>query len=316
MDRLKAMETFVRIARAANLSDVAAELNTSRSLVSRHLKELEEHLGVRLFNRTTRQIALTEEGAEYLDFCTEMLARLDEGESAIARQCKEPRGTIRLIVSTSFGNKCLAPILVDFLARYRSMQVSVTIGETRVSPRNFIEKGYDAVVCMHPLEDSALLARKIADLVWVPCATPEYLARHGRPELPADLAGHNCIFNGNRAPSGIWRFRKGAEPHDVRIAGSFLSNSIPALHAATLAHLGIAILPSFYIHEDLAAGALVPLLPGFSLPVQPISIVYPDARIPQMKLRLLADFIQKALKAQPWAAAGAALAAGQGARQG
>src|SRR5665647_627912 len=163
MDRLKAIETFVRIAQTGSLSKAAQELGTSRALASSHLKQLEDHLGARLVNRTTRQLSLTEIGQEYLTFCQATLASFEETESAISRRRDEPRGTLKILASMAFGNLHLAPAIARFTAEHSDIKVSLILTDTSFSPFELIDQGYDLAVWMHSIEDMSIISTKLGE---------------------------------------------------------------------------------------------------------------------------------------------------------
>jgi DNA-binding transcriptional LysR family regulator len=292
MDRFRTMDSFVRVATAGSFSAAAKQLGISRALVSLHVTDLEKRLGVRLLNRTTRCLTLTEAGADYLEFCQRMLAEMNERESSIAQFQKEPRGSLKVTAPKSFGTLYLSDAVVSFSTQYPNIQVSVTLEDYSFRPYDFVDAGFDVAVRLGDLPDSTLIARKIATLQWVVCASPKYLARYGDPKTPADLGKHNCLAHVNLDPNDrAWRLHEADHLISVKISGGFSSNSALVLRKAALAGLGVGYLPLYCIEEDLKTGTLRKLLPNYSPPQRPIYVVYPPAaRIPE-RIRTFVDFL-------------------------
>ena len=292
MDRFKTIDSFVRVATAGSFSAAAKQLGMSRALVSLHVTDLEKRLGVRLLNRTTRSLTLTEAGTNYLGFCQGMMAEIVEQESSIARLQKEPRGSLKVAAPKSFGTLHLSDAVVSFSAKYSDIQLSLILEDYSFRAYDFVNQGLDVAVRLGDLPDSSLVARKIAMLQWTVCASPEYVARHGEPKTPGDLGKHACLAHVNLDPNDhAWRLHNSDHVISVKIAGAFSSNSALVLRKAALAGLGIAYLPLYCIEEDLKTGALRRLLPHYSPPPRPIYVVYPPAsRVPE-RVRTFVDFL-------------------------
>jgi len=292
MDRFKTIDSFVRVATAGSFSAAAKQLGMSRALVSLHVTDLEKRLGVRLLNRTTRSLTLTEAGTNYLEFCQRMMAEIHEQESSIARLQKEPRGSLKVAAPKSFGTLHLSDAVVSFSAKYSDIQLSLILEDYSFRAYDFVDQGLDVAVRLGDLPDSTLVARKIAMLQWIVCASPEYVARRGEPKTPADLGKHDCLAHVNLDPNDhAWRLHNSEHVISVKIAGAFSSNSALVLRKAALAGLGIAYLPLYCIDEDLKSGALRQLLPRYSPPERPIYVVYPPAsRVPE-RVRTFVDFL-------------------------
>jgi DNA-binding transcriptional LysR family regulator len=292
MDRFKTMDSFVRVATVGSFSAAAKQLGTSRALVSLHITDLEKRLGVRLLNRTTRCLTLTEVGARYLEFCQHTLLEINEQEASIAQLQKEPRGSLKVTAPKSFGTLYLSDALVSFSARYPSIRVSLILEDYSFRAYDFVDHGLDVAVRLGDLPDSSLIARKISTLQWVVCAAPKYLARHGAPKTPTELGKHPCLAHVNLDPNDrAWRLHSGDNLISVKINGAFSSNSALALRKAALAGLGIGYLPLYCIEDDLKSGALRRLLPNYSPPQRPIYVVYPPAaRIPE-RVRTFVEFL-------------------------
>lgn len=294
MDRLKLMETFVRIVRAGSLTKAAVGLSSSRALVSAHLQELENHLGVTLFNRTTRHLALTEIGAEYYDFSVRMLNIFEEEEAAISQLQMEPRDKLNVMASMSFGIY-LGPVIASFIQTYPGISISLTVADS-FAPRDFLSKGYDVVVWLKKVEDASLIVSKIGEIEWQACASPAYLATKPMPKTPADLVVHNCLLHHSATPSDVWHFVKAGQKHAVKVSGSFAANSIVSLRAATLSNLGIAMLPLYAIEDELRTGTVRRVCDQYTVPNRPIYVFYSRSHHMPRKIRVFIDFMKSHLQ--------------------
>src|SRR5258706_12714728 len=235
MDKLVAMRNFVKITESTSLSAAARTLATSLPVVSRGLAELERGLGVRLLTRTTRSFALTDEGETYRQHCLRILADIDNAESAPAQIRATPKGRVTVSAPLLFGRLRVAPLLPAFLARYPDVSVDLLLVDRVV---NLIDEGVDVAVRIAPLADSTLIARRLAEVRRVVCASPAYLKHYGTPRKPADLRAHNCLVNvGSNA--GDWRFRAGEKEARLRVSGNFVSNSSDALIEAACQAVGL-----------------------------------------------------------------------------
>lgn len=300
MDRLKAIETFVRIAQTGSLSKAAQELGMSRALASTHLRQLEDHLGARLLNRTTRQLSLTEAGQEYLAFSQATLAAFEDAEQSITRSRDEPRGTLKILASMAFANLHLAPVTAEFSLLHPDIKISLILTDTSFSPFDLIDQGYDLAVWMHAIEDMSIISTKLGEVRWPALASPAYLEKHVRPEHPADLATHPCLLHRSIAPDAMWRFNGPEGQVSVKVSGPLLTNSVFALRAGALAGLGVTLLPTYFIEEDVASGRLVEIFSQYEPPRRPIYILYPHARYLPLKSRLFIDFLRAYVRRQKW----------------
>jgi DNA-binding transcriptional LysR family regulator len=292
MDRFKTIDSFVRVATTGSFSAAAKQLGMSRALVSLHVTDLETRLGVRLLNRTTRALTLTEPGTRYLDFCQRLLGEMTEQEASLAQAQSEPRGSLKITAPKSFGTLHLAEATVGFSANYPAISLSLILEDYSFRPHDFVDHGFDVAVRLGDLPDSTLIARKVATLQWVVCAAPGYLAEYGKPKTPAELGKHPCLVHVNLDPNDrTWRLHDGDHLISVKINGGFSSNSALVLRQAALAGLGIGYLPLYCIEDDLNSGALRKLLPKYSPPQRPIYVLYPPAaQIPE-RVRTFVDFL-------------------------
>jgi DNA-binding transcriptional LysR family regulator len=284
MDRLKAMQSFVRVMHAGNFSAAARQLGVSRALISRRILELERHLGFPLLQRSTRKVVPTEAAGSYLKFCERVFREIEREQSFVWHRDKST-STLKLVAPKSFGTLKLADALFAFTTTEPRFQVSLSL-EDLSFPNELVEKGYDIAICIASIKESALISRRLAMLDWVLCASPDYTRRHGRPQHPADLKQYACLAYLNlELNDSIWRFEKDGKRQSIKIDGPFCSNSGIVLRNAALHGLGIAVLPRYAIAADLASGALVPLLPSYRVPRRPLLAIYPRslARLPKIR---------------------------------
>ena len=235
MDRFTSMEVFARVAEVNSFTEAARRFGQSKSSVSKHITALENHLGVRLLNRTTRRLSLTEAGVAYYDWCRQIAADMEAAEESVTRLHTDPRGILKVNAPTSFGRLHLAPAMPGFLERYPQVTVELSMDDRVV---DLIEEGFDVAVRITRLTDSSLIARRIASSRRVICASPGYLEKHGVPRTPAELADHNCLIYSNSPMGDRWRFSGPNGDHTVRVSGNFWANSGDALQTAALAGLG------------------------------------------------------------------------------
>jgi DNA-binding transcriptional LysR family regulator len=296
MDRLRAIEVFVETVTCGSFAGAARKLHTSRAMVSRYIQQLEEHLSAQLFNRTTRRLMLTEVGEDYLTTCRRILAELADADAAASQLQAEPRGTLKISAPTSFGNLCLAPIVAEFILSYPDITVSLVLRRSSFSMIELADSGADIAVCFAShLTDTNFICRKIGEDQWVVCASPSYLERRGVPETPSDLANHNCLLTRGAQSGDVWRFMTATGRVPVKVGGSLISNIIAA-RAAAVAGAGIALLPTYCVHDDLARGNLVQICSNFGLEKRSIYALYPASRHTPRKVRVFLDFLAARLK--------------------
>jgi DNA-binding transcriptional LysR family regulator len=299
VDRFDEMRAFSKVAESGSFTTAAARLGVSASMVSQHIKELEERLGVQLLNRTTRRVNLTETGRAYYERCTRLLAELDEIEHAASDMHAAPRGELRVHATPVFGALHLAPAIADFTRRYAEIAVELILGDRLV---DLIEEGFDVAVHVGRLADSSLIARQLAPCRLVVCGAPLYFERQGRPRTPADLAAHNCL---TVAGTGSTHYRTWhlatpeGGPLDIAPAGNLRSNSGAALKAAALAGQGLAYLPTYLVGDALQSGALATVLDEYLAPPLPLRALYPHSRHLSAKVRAFVDFLAARFGQEP-----------------
>ena len=299
MNRLSAIESFVKVAELKSFSEAAARLNTSKSVISRHVAGLEAQLGLRLFHRTTRAITLTEAGRCYFERVSQILLDLQDADQAVSHLQVTPRGRLKVSAPMSFGFLHLAPALADFLAEYPELEVDVTMSDRFV---DLVEEGFDLAVRIGALGDSSFIAKRIAPIRRVVCASPRYLATHGTPEFPQDLRAHQCLCNSNQPGGGHeWRFTMpDGKSVTVPVKGRLALNNGDALRVAALNDLGFVDIPTFIVGGDLKAGTLVSVLDAHVPQSLALHAVYSHARHLSPKVRAFIDFLASRFGPRPY----------------
>jgi DNA-binding transcriptional LysR family regulator len=288
MDRLTGLTVFGQVVERGGFSAAGRHLNMSVTMVSNHVQALEDRLGVRLLNRTTRKVSLTEIGKAYYDRCTHILADLEQADDLAGAQQVTPRGTLRIYTATHIV-QFVAPVVADFLKRFADVKVDLTIGERAV---DMIDEGYDIAIRLTPPPDSSLIVRNLATWRQVLCCSPDYLRQHGPLKQLSELANHNCVRHSLYPYGDDWRFvdRKD-KPASVRVSGNLTSNSGETLRRAALEGVGISLAAGFLVPEDLESGRLVRLLPEYRPVELAMSAVYPHRHHLSAKVRSFLDLL-------------------------
>ncbi|KAF7597992.1 MAG: LysR family transcriptional regulator [Candidatus Dactylopiibacterium carminicum] len=298
MDLFQAMKTFTAVVEAGSFVGAMDALEISKPAVSRHVAELEEHLGTRLLQRTTRRLSLTDEGLRYYQRCKEVLQAVQEAEAEVGAASGRVHGWLRVGAPQTFGALHLAPLWGRFAAENPQVVLDIVLSDRVV---DLVEEGYDLVVRIARLPDSNLVSRVLAYTRMVLCASPDYLARHGTPRQPHELAQHDVISYSYWSSGDVWSFTGPQGEVSVRTRSRIHANNGDTCRAAALAHQGVILQPDFLVHEDLHSGRLVALLPGFQTVRLGIYALYPTRRQLPLKVRRLVDFLVDALRQQPWA---------------
>lgn len=295
MDRLDEVAAFVAVADARSFTQAARKLDVSSAQVSKLVARLENRLKARLLNRTTRDVSLTDVGRAYLERARELLEGFEALEGSVRDQAG-PSGLLKISAPMSFGATQLTPALLDFAARCSAVSLDVVFSDRMV---NLVEEGFDVAVRIGHLSDSSLVARKLAAVRMVTCASPEYLARVGAPTELADLANVEAILDTNARDPTVWRFLQNGEPHDVRVRGRLRFAGADACVAAARAGFGVTRSPAFAAAPDLRSGRLVPLFCNYEPELIHVHAVYPHARHLAAKVRGFVDFLAERYAGEP-----------------
>ena len=288
MDRLTSLTVFGRVVECGGFSAAARRLNMSVTMVSNHIQSLEERLGARLLNRTTRKVSLTEIGRTYYERSSQILADLDDADRVASALHATPRGTLKLYASINHI-RFLTPIISEYLKLYPAAAIDFVVGERMV---DVIEDGYDLVIRAVPPPESGLIVRRLTPWRHTLCCAPSYLESHPALESPADLAHHNCLRYAFYPFGNDWRFEgPDDKPTSVRVGGNFVTGSADALRIVALDGQGIFLAPSFTVVDDLSTGALVQLMPDHRPVEFVINAIYPSKHNLSAKVRAFIDLL-------------------------
>ncbi|HKU12845.1 MAG TPA: LysR family transcriptional regulator [Steroidobacteraceae bacterium] len=297
MQNLTDIAIFVKVVELSSFTAAADALDMSQPVVSKAVTRLEEKLGARLLNRTTRRLSLTEAGSELYGRSVRALAEIENAELEVARFQTEPRGLLRVSAPMSFSILQLGPALQTFLTRFPGVTLELSMDDRQV---DLVEEGFDVAVRIGRLQDSNLIARKLAPCSQVICASPAYLAQRGEPQRPEDLLEHSCILYSLLSAPREWRLSgPDGELHTVPVNGTVQSNNGMVNRAVALAGGGIVLLPTFYLGEQLRSGALKPVLCKFKPQELAVYAVYPERRNLMPKVRAFVDFLAATFGPQP-----------------
>lgn len=289
MDRFEEMHTFVRVVEAGSLSAAADRLDIAKSAVSRRLAELEARLGVQLLNRTTRRINLTDSGRQFYQRCQRILADLDETEQQVSSEHAELRGTIRIAAPLSFGITHLAPVLDDFLTEHGEVSLDLDLNDRLV---NLMDEAVDLAIRIGRLEDSSLVARRLAPARLVVCASPGYLRQHGEPRHPNELVHHQGLTYSYISEGQLWQFiQPDGSPLSVRVPYRMRANNGDVLLRAAIDGLGILATTTFIAYDAINQGLLKPILCDYTLKEANVYAIYPAQRHLPRRVRLLIDYL-------------------------
>jgi DNA-binding transcriptional LysR family regulator len=288
-DRLNGMRVFAQVVEAKSFSAAAEKLGMSKSLASRHVSALEHSLSVKLLNRSTRKLSLTEGGALFYEHCARIVQEAELAEQRLTRVQADPAGLIRVTAVPAFAIRHVLPALTDFYTRYPKIQVKLFCSNRAV---DLHDEGFDLGIRVSFAPAPHLVARKLAANRSLLCASPAYLKRRGTPRRIEDLRKHDCVLFPAVAPKGIWTFQRDRRKHPVKVSGVFETDEMDAVRAAVVAGLGISALPLYMVADALRQGQLVPLLRTFHLvPESSIYLVYLPNRTLSARVRALIDFL-------------------------
>jgi DNA-binding transcriptional LysR family regulator len=294
MDTLTRMRAFIDVVEAEGFSAAARKIGRSKALLSKYVRELEDELGALLLNRTTRQFSLTEAGHTYFKRASEIVREIDSLSDSVRDSAGDVRGKIRLTAPRTFSDAPIGQSLIDFVKEHPDITLDIHLDDRFV---DLVEEGYDLAIRITRLEDSSMIARRLAPFSLSICASPEFLEKHGRPEKPQDLAKLPCIIDTNGRWLTNWPFmRENGEMFSVPVTGPLEANSPLTARAAAIAGLGFAPLPDFIAEPALASGELVPVLQEWLPRGGGIFAVYPHRRYLPAKIRVFVDFLAQWFK--------------------
>jgi DNA-binding transcriptional LysR family regulator len=296
MDRLNAMEMFVRIVETGSFSAVAREMGTTQPTISKQLTGLEKRLKTRLLNRSTRRLSLTEPGADYYERCKRIIGEVRDAEGTVGLLQASLVGTLHINSSIALGQMFLTPAVLKFQQLHPGMTVELSLIDRFI---DLVAEGVDVAIRIGRLADSSLVARRLGQSRRLIVATPDYLAKHGTPKTPQDLQDHNCLLYSYLSTGNEWPFQGPDGEIRVKVSGNFKSNNGHALRDALMAGIGIATTPDWLAHDRLAAGEIVAILPEFTPPPFDINAVYSSNRHVSAKVRAFIDFLQAEFRAVP-----------------
>jgi len=288
IDLVECMRVFTAVVDAGSFAGAADKLDLSRGMATRYVAQLEEHLGVRLLNRTTRKISLTEAGNDYKERAAQVLAMIADAESSVAQRISVPRGILRVSSSNAFGARHLGLAITQYLQRYPGVQVDVTLNDRVV---DLVEEGFDLAIRVATRIDPGLVARKLARVRLVVCASPGYLKKHGVPKVPEDLVHHHCLTYAYVSSPNKWRFRRNGVERRIAVSGGLRANSGDILRNAATEDLGVTLQPDFLIFEALRERKLVRILADWETDELGVFAVYPNRKFLPPKVRNFIDFL-------------------------
>jgi DNA-binding transcriptional LysR family regulator len=288
VDRIRELDSFVAAVEAGSFVKAADALDTSKAVISKHMLGLEQRLGVRLLNRTTRRQSLTDAGRSYFERAKQILESLEDADATVASSALRPTGTLRITAPLTFGLLYLAPLWGGFMSRYPEVKLDITLSDRVV---DLIDEGLDVAVRIARLPDSSLVSRKLASARMVMCASPAYLRKRGAPKTLAEVARHPVLAYTYLSTGDTWKFERKNVAHQVTTNPIMRSNNGDTCRAAALAGRGIILQPSFMIAADLERGDLVEILPEYKGVELGVYAVYPSRKLLSAKVRVLVDFL-------------------------
>lgn len=292
------IQAFVHIVNASTMTAAAARLGVAKSAMSRRLSELEEQLGVELFHRTTRKLVLTESGQAFYARCTQILADLEEAEHTVSQAHHELSGQLRVAAPLSFGVMHLGPAIIEFQTQHPNLNFDIDFNDRQI---DLIQEGFDVGIRIAHLKDSSLIARKLAKVSTVVCATPDYIKQYGRPNTPEDLVNHLCITYSNMKDPSHWVFinKQGSE-QIIKVSKFMQANNGSFLSDVAIAGLGILRLPTFIAYESIAKNKLTQILQEYSIPEVNAYAIYPPTRHLSLRVRCFIDFLVERFSGVPY----------------
>lgn len=288
MDKLQAMRVFASVVESGSFARAAEQLHISSTAASRHVADLEKSLGAQLLQRSTRRLNLTEVGAEYYDRCRQILADVEEAEAQAATSESQPRGLLRISLPFGFGLRFVAPLIPEFSKRYPELELELSYSDRHV---DLVEEGIDMAIRITRDLKTTLVARKLAPVKMICCASPEYLDRFGTPQTPDALRQHRCLTYSYALNGNVWTFTQDGKPLQVTVKTAFSSNNGDMNRLAAVGGLGIVILPTFFLCEDLRENRLIPILQDYPLPTSDVYAVYLPGARRAARIKAMVEFL-------------------------
>jgi len=286
VDTLSCMQAFIKVVETGSLAEAGRRLEVSAPMMTRYLDYLEKRVGARLINRSTTGLSLTEAGSAYYERCVAVVAAIADAEESAGAHAAVPQGTLRISVSADFGASYLAPVMVEFLRHHSAIRIDVSFTNRMV---DLVEEGIDVAIRISAAIDPNLIARRLATTSLVVCAAPEYLQKNGTPRTPEDLQRHNCLVFGDSAYFRDWSFERNGQLTVVQPRGNLRCGDTNVLRLAAVHGLGVLMLGSFTLAEELRAGRLVPILTDYTTGQFGVFAVYANRRFLPPKVRLFVD---------------------------
>jgi DNA-binding transcriptional LysR family regulator len=283
---------YVAVVDGGSFAAAADKLEISRAMVSKQIQKLEEHLGTRLMNRTTRRLSLTETGREFYERSTQIMGDVEEAEQIAGQMTRMPQGVLRVTIPLSYGQHRLGTVIGDYTQAFPQVQLDISLSDRKV---DLVDEGFDLAIRIGAMPQSDLIARKLGAVRSIACAAPAYLARHGAPQTPADLAGHACLSYTLTGTGADWRLEGPDGLVSVPISGPIRADNGDIIRLAALGGAGIAFQPYFIVGADIEAGRLVRVLPEWQSPELGVYAVYPSRKHLSAKVRTFVDFLVAAL---------------------
>lgn len=296
MDRLAAMQTFVRVAEAGSFSAAARQLGVGQPAISKTISLLEESLGARLIVRTTRKASLTEDGRRFLDAARHAIDAADAAERVVTARAAAPSGVLRIAASVAFARLQIVPRLPAFLARCPGVDIDLVLSDRFV---DLVEEGIDIAIRIGELRDPGLVARRIGQMARITVATPAYWDRRGRPQHPSDLARHDCVLFTGLSTGDVWQFEGPEGPIDVKVKGRVRASTSDAMREAVLEGLGVGVTPYWMWRDEASAGDVERVLIDYEPTRRPIQAVFPERKLVSSKVRAFVDFLAEEFRLDP-----------------
>jgi DNA-binding transcriptional LysR family regulator len=296
MDILASMKVFVAVVDAGSFAAAADRLDMSRAMTSKYVMNLEDHLGTRLLNRTTRRLSVTESGSVFYERCVQIISDVTEAEQVAGHFSAIPRGTLKITMPLPFGLHRLGPVIADYVRQFPDVKLDISLSDRKV---DLIDEGLDLAIRIGSLPESGLIARKLGSDRTVVCASPAYLKQHGTPQTPADLVNHACLGYTYTNSGDEWRLKSRDEEVAITIAGPIKGDNGDMLRLAALNGAGLIYQPLFIVAEDLQAGRLIQVLPDYASSELGIYAIYPSRKHLSAKVRTFVDFLVGRLGTPP-----------------